>query len=207
MTSKDLCEKFNIMVPNAKCELNYNHDYELLIAVMLSAQCTDKRVNLVTSNFFKTRSLYDISKMEIKDIEKEIYSLGSYTKKARYIKEIAIKLLNDYDGKVPNNRAYLESLPGIGHKSCNVFLAEIFNIPTIAVDTHVERVSKRLELVNANDSIKEIEKKLEKKFAKKDYNRVNHQLILFGRYICKAVKPECEKCLFKCKYKKIRTNV
>ena len=134
-------------------------------------------------------------------------TIDEITASAEAMRSHCVKLLNDYDGKVPNNRAYLESLPGIGHKSCNVFLAEIFNIPTIAVDTHVERVSKRLELVNANDSIKEIEKKLEKKFAKKDYNRVNHQLILFGRYICKAVKPECEKCLFKCKYKKIRTNV
>ena len=203
MKNKDICEKLDIMVPDAKCELIYNHDYELLIAVMLSAQCTDKRVNMVTSSFFKNRTLKDISKMDIKDIEKEIYSLGSYTKKAKYIKEIAIRLLNDYDGFVPNNREYLENLPGIGHKSCNVFLAEIYNEPTIAVDTHVERVSKRLEIVDKNDNIKEIEHKLEKKFAKKDYNRINHQLVLFGRYICKAVKPECDKCLFNCKYKKV----
>ena len=207
MKSKEICENLDIMIPNAKCELIYHYDYELLIAVMLSAQCTDKRVNIVTSEFFKNRTLNDISQMDIKDIEKEIYSLGSYTKKARYIKEIACSLLKDYDGKVPNNREYLENLSGIGHKSCNVVLSELYNEPTIAVDTHVERVSKRLELANEQDSIKDIETKLGKRFAKKDYNRINHQLVLFGRYICKAVKPDCEKCLFQCKYKKIRNNI
>ena len=202
MKNKVLCEKLDLMIKNPCCELNYHTDYELLVAVMLSAQCTDKRVNMVTDSLFKNYSLRQIADLPLTKLEDELRSLGSYTKKAYYLKNIAIRLLADYDGKVPNNRGYLESLPGVGHKTCNVVLSELFDVPTIAVDTHVERVSKRLELVNANDDVKTIEKKLENQFDKKDYNRVNHQLVLFGRYICTAKNPKCEECLIKCKYKK-----
>ena len=199
MKSSELCHFLDEMIPSPRCELNYKHDYELVIAVMLSAQCTDKRVNIVTEKLFNNRSLENLSKLSIKVIEKEIRSLGSYTKKAQYIKGISERLLRDYNGKVPNNREYLESLPGIGRKSCNVILSELFDVPTIAVDTHVERVTKRIGIAKKNDSVLKIEQKLTKFFDEKDYNRVNHQLVLFGRYICKAVKPDCEKCLIKCK--------
>ncbi|MBQ6841136.1 MAG: endonuclease III [Bacilli bacterium] len=202
--NKDLCEKLNLMIENPVCELNYNADYELLIAVMLSAQCTDKRVNMVTKELFDKYSLKDIANLDIKETEKIIKSLGSYTKKAAYMKAIANSLLENYDGKVPNNREYLESLPGVGRKTCNVVLSELFDVPTIAVDTHVERVSKRIGLAKEKDDVHIIEKKLMKAFDEKDYNRVNHQLVLFGRYICTAKNPNCDKCLIGCKHKKTK---
>jgi len=204
MKSNDLCEKLNIMIENPHCELEYNKDYELLIAVMLSAQCTDKRVNIVTKSLFSKYSLRQIANLSLDVLEREIKSLGSYSKKAYYTKKIAESLINDYAGKVPNNREYLESLPGVGRKTCNVVLSELFDAPTIAVDTHVERVSKRIGLVKANDDVSKIEHKLMKYFEKKDYNRVNHQLVLFGRYICTAKNPNCEKCLINCQHKKTK---
>ena len=192
---------FDSIIPNPRCELNYTKDYELLIAVVLSAQCTDKRVNLVTSKLFSKYDLSSLAQANIKDIEKILYELGNYHKKSEYVINIAKKLLKDYDGIVPNDGKYLESLPGVGHKTASVVLAELFNVPTIAVDTHVERVSKRLYIAKENDSIKTIEKKLKKFLNKEEYNRVNHQLVLFGRYYCKAVKPLCEKCPLKCRVK------
>ena len=204
MKNKELCNKLNIMIPNPKCELNYSKDYELLIAVMLSAQCTDKRVNIVTEELFKKYSLEDIASLDIVVIEKQIKSLGSYTKKAYYMKAIAQSLLLNYQGKVPNDRKYLESLPGVGRKTCNVVLAELYNEPTMAVDTHVERVSKRLGLVSPDDNVAIIERKLMEQFDENDLNRVNHQLVLFGRYICTAKKPNCKKCIINCPYKKTK---
>lgn len=202
MKNKELCNKLDIMIPNPRCELNYSKDYELLIAVMLSAQCTDKRVNVVTANLFNKYSLEDIADLDLSILEAEIMSLGSYTKKAYYMKEIANSLLKNYNGHVPNDRAYLESLPGVGRKTCNVVLSELFDVPTIAVDTHVERVSKRIGLANLNDGVTSIENKLMNEFAIEDYNKVNHQLVLLGRYICTAKNPKCSKCIINCKYKK-----
>ena len=197
----DILSYFDSIIPNPKCELNYTKDYELLIAVVLSAQCTDKRVNIVTSKLFSKYDLIKLSNANIKDIEKILYELGNYHKKSEYIINIAKRLLIDFNGKVPNDGKYLESLPGVGHKTASVVLAELFNVPTIAVDTHVERVSKRLYIAKENDNIKTIEKKLKKFLNKEEYNRVNHQLVLFGRYYCKAVKPLCEKCPLKCRVK------
>ncbi len=198
----DLKNKLDIMVPDPKCELIYNKDYELLIAVMLSAQCTDKRVNIVTKELFKKYTLNDLSNIDIKILEKEIHSLGSYTKKAIYTKEIATRLLKDYNGHVPNNREYLEALPGVGHKTANVVLAELFNVPTMAVDTHVTRVANRLTLVKNTNDVNEIENNLMKLFTKDEYNRVNHQLLLLGRYTCTAKNPKCSSCLIDCPNKK-----
>lgn len=191
------------IIPNPKCELNYKKDYELLIAVMLSAQCTDKRVNMVTKDLFNKYDLKSLAIADVKDIEKIIHSLGNYHKKSEYVKYIASHVLNDYNGIVPNNRNYLESLLGIGRKTCNVVLSELYDEPTIAVDTHVERVSKRLGLAKEKDTVQMIEKKLMKYFDKEEYNRVNHQLVLFGRYYCKSVNPVCDNCMFKkyCKKK------
>ena len=204
MKNSDLCEKLNVMIENPKCELNYTKDYELLIAVMLSAQCTDKRVNLVTKDLFSKYNLKDLAEIDLKVLEGILKPLGSYTKKAIYTKNIAISLLRDYNGYVPNDREYLESLPGVGRKTCNVVLSELFDVPTIAVDTHVERVSKRLGLVDVKDDVSNIEKKLMEFFDEKDYNRVNHQMVLFGRYICTAKNPKCENCIINCKYKKTK---
>lgn len=193
---KDFNKKLDLMIPNPKCELNYNKDYELLIAVVLSAQCTDKRVNEVTKVLFSKYDIYSLTQASVKDIEMIIKSCGSYTKKSVYIVEIAKRLVDDYEGKVPNDRSVLESLPGVGRKTTNVVLYELFGVPTIAVDTHVERVSKRLKIVNNGASVSEIEKKLMRFIPKNLWGRSHLQLVLFGRYICKAKNPLCEQCKF-----------
>ena len=210
MKINNILELLDKMIPNPKCELNYNKDYELLIATVLSAQCTDKRVNEVTKVLFQKYNLETLSTANIKDIEKIIYSCGNYRKKAQYIISISKSLIENYNGVVPNNRDYLESLPGVGRKTTNVVLSNIFDVPAIAVDTHVERVSKRLNLANEKDTVLEVEKKLMKKIPKNKWSRVHHQLVLFGRYTCKSIKPECEKCLLNehCKYyKKINKKI
>ena len=204
MKINDILYLLDVMIPNPKCELDYNKDYELLIATVLSAQCTDKRVNEVTKVLFNKYDIYSLSKSNKKDIEKIIYSCGNYKKKANYIVELSKKLINDYNGIVPNDRNYLESLAGVGRKTTNVVLSNLFDVPAIAVDTHVERVSKRLNLANEKDSVIKVENKLMKKIPKDKWSRVHHQLVLFGRYTCKSIKPECSKCLLKeyCKYYK-----
>ena len=186
------------ILPNPKCELEYNKDYELLIAIMLSAQTTDKRVNKVTKVLFKRYpTIKDLANANISDLEQIIKELGSYKKKSVYIKEIASKLLNDGNKVVPNDRKYLESLSGVGRKTTNVFLSVIYNESAIAVDTHVERVSKRLNLADKNDSVIQVEKKLMKKIPKERWSRTHNQLVLFGRYYCKARNPECSSCKLK----------
>ena len=208
MESKDLLNKLDLMIPNPKCELNYEKYYELLLATVLSAQCTDKRVNMVTKVLFSKYDIFTLSKANIKDIMDIIMPVGTFRRKAEYIIEISKKLVNDYNGKVPNNRKYLESLPGVGRKTCNVVLSNIYDEPAIAVDTHVERVSKRLNLARKNDDVLTVEKKLMKKLPKDKWSRTHHQLVLFGRYICKSRNPECEKCLLKleCKYYKMHNK-
>ena len=196
-------EYLDYYIPNPKCELNYSTDYELLIATVLSAQCTDKRVNEVTKILFKY-NLEEISFMSIDDIEKIIRSCGSYTKKAVYVKNIADILLHDYNGKVPNSREILETFPGDGPKTCNVVLKNIYNVPAIPVDTHVERVCKRLGIVFNNATPRDVEYILKNEIPVDKWNRVSEQILLFGRYYCRAINPKCDNCLFKdfCKYKR-----
>ena len=191
------------LFPNPRCELNYNKDYELLISVMLSAQTTDKRVNEVTSILYKKYdTLEKLASADLGDIKNIIRPIGTFNKKSENVKKIAIKLLEETSGKVVNDRAYLETLPGVGRKTVNVVLANLYNEPLIAVDTHVSRVSKRLGLAKESDDVLTIEKKLNRKFSKKVLARLHHQLVLFGRYYCKAQKPLCENCKLKdiCKY-------
>lgn len=200
--SKEILSKLDILFPDARCELNYNKDYELLIATILSAQSTDKRVNSVTSILFSKYDIFSLKDANLKDIEKIIYPVGTYHRKAEYIKLVAKELVEKYNGIVPNDRAFLESLPGVGRKTCNVVLSNIYNVPAIAVDTHVKRVAKRLQITDKEDVL-EIEKDLMKFFPKDKWSRVHHQLVLFGRYICKSQNPNCEKCPFdKCLYRK-----
>lgn len=185
------------LIPNPKCELNYNKDYELLIATMLSAQTTDKRVNEVTEVLFKKYpNLEALRKANIDDIIDIIKPIGTYNKKAKNIIDIANKLKEKND-IVPNDREFLESLPGVGRKTTNVVLSNIYNIPCIAVDTHVHRVSIRLGIAKKNDDVYTTEKKLSKKFKDYDLCRLHHQLVLFGRYYCKAINPNCENCKLK----------
>ena len=196
-------EYLDYYIPNPKCELNYSTDYELLIATVLSAQCTDKRVNEVTKILFKY-NLEEISLMSFDDIEKIIRSCGSCTKKAVYVKNIADILLHDYNGKVPNSREILETFPGVGPKTCSVVLKNIYNVPAIPVDTHVERVCKRLGIVFNNATPRDVEYILKNEIPVDKWNRVSEQILLFGRYYCRAINPKCDNCLFKdfCKYKR-----
>lgn len=195
MKKNDIKKELDILFPNPKCPLNYEKDYELLLAVMLSAQTTDERVNIVTEELFKY-SLEEMATMDLNKIENIIKSVGMGKRKSEYIKNIAIKLLNDFSGKVPHDRMYVESLPGVGHKTCNVVFAELFKEPSLAVDTHVARVSKRLGLVDEIDDVRKIETKLCQFFDKKDWREVHIQLVLFGRHHCTAKSPKCTNCPF-----------
>lgn len=192
------------LFPDPRCELNYSKDYELLLAVMLSAQTTDKRVNMVTSILFnKYDTLNKLASADINDIIKIIRPIGTFNKKAQNIIKISNDLLVNQNGIVPNDRKYLESLPGVGRKTTNVVLANLYNVPCIAVDTHVARVSKRLGLAKPSDDVLAIERKLNKKFPKENLARLHHQLVLFGRYYCKSKNPLCSNCKLKniCTYK------
>lgn len=192
---KEILNYLNEIIPNPVCELNYNKDYELLLAVMLSAQTKDARVNKVTKVLFnKYDSLKKLKEANIKDIENIIKELGSYHKKSEAVINIAKILDEKYNGKVVNNRKVLENLPMVGRKTTNVVLSELFNEPTIAVDTHVERVSKRLGLVKKDDDVIKIEEKLKRKFDKKIWSKLHKQFVLFGRYYCTSKKPSCDNC-------------
>lgn len=188
----------NNLFPNAHCELEYNKDYELLIAIVLSAQTTDKRVNMVTKILFsKYPTLEELANAKIEDIENIIRPIGTFKKKSIFVKEIATRLVKEQNGIVPNNREYLETLSGVGRKTTNVFLSEYYHVPSIAVDTHVERVSKRLGLAKQNASVKEVEESLMRKIPKENWIKTHHQFIFFGRYQCKAIKPSCSNCQLK----------
>lgn len=192
---KEILNYLNEIIPNPVCELNYNKDYELLLAVMLSAQTKDARVNKVTKVLFnKYGSLKKLKEANIKDIESIIKELGNYHKKSEAVINIAKILDEKYNGKVVNNRKVLENLPMVGRKTTNVVLSELFNEPTIAVDTHVERVSKRLGLVKKDDDVIKIEEKLKRKFDKNIWSKLHKQFVLFGRYYCTSKKPSCNKC-------------
>lgn len=193
-----ICEYLDTLFSDPKCELNYSKDYELLIAVMLSAQTTDKRVNEVTKIIFeKYPTLAELKDAKLEDITSIIRPLGTYQRKASYLLEIANILYYQYDGVVPNDRDKLEAMPGVGRKVANVVLSEWFKEPSIAVDTHVDRVSKRLRLAKVNDSVLEVEKKLQKIFPVDDWSKRHLQLVLFGRYYCKSQKPLCDNCRLK----------
>ncbi len=183
------------LFPNAKAELNFINHYELIIAVILSAQTTDVQVNLVTKNLFaKYPTFQALSKANLADVEKIIKTIGLYRNKAKYIIANAKIVTDKYDGILPNDRKILESLPGVGRKTANVVLANAFNVPTLAVDTHVYRVSIRLGLASKNDNVYQTEQKLYKIFPQDKWIKLHHQLIFFGRYICLARSPKCFSC-------------
>lgn len=190
-----IVEYLDILYPNPRCELNYEKDYELLLAVMMSAQTTDKRVNMVTDILFKKYPTLDaLAHANVEDIIDIIRPIGTYQRKANNIISISKSLLENTNGIVPNDRVYLESLSGIGHKTVNVVLSNLYGENCMAVDTHVSRVSKRLGLAKPKDDVVEIEKKLVKKFKGYSLSRLHHQFVLFGRYHCKAMSPLCENC-------------
>lgn len=208
MTKK---EKINIVLefidslfPDAKCELFYNLDYELAIAVMLSAQTTDKAVNLVTKPLFeKYPSLDALNKASLEDIENMIKSIGLYKNKAKNIKGIVKTLIEEFHGVLPSDKEQLQKLPGIGNKTAGVIRCEIFNIPDLPVDTHIIRISNRLGFANLDDEPIDIEHKLKKLIEEKRWIKTHHQLIHFGRYFCTARNPNCQNCKLGefCKFK------
>lgn len=204
MKLSSLYEALDLLIPNPVCELNYTKDFELLMAVMLSAQTTDKRVNSVTKILFsKYPNLKDIYEADVNDLIEIIRPIGTFQIKAKNLKEIAKRLLEEANGIVPNDRAFLESLPGVGRKTTNVVLSILFDEPCIAVDTHVSRVSVRLGLAKKGDDVLTIERKLTRKLDKRYLNKLHHQLLLFGRYYCMARNPKCLDCPLKemCKEK------
>lgn len=195
------------LFPNAGCELNYRTTYELLVAVMLSAQSTDIRVNIVTKDLFlKYPDVYTLSKANYNDVARIIASLGLYKTKGNNLINMAKLIVNEYGGVIPKTMEELIKLPGVGRKTANVLLSEGYHIPAIAVDTHVSRVSKRLGLSIYSDPYK-IELDLQKAFPKENWHMLHHLLIFFGRYLCNARNPECHRCPFTsfCNYYKNKT--
>lgn len=183
------------MYPDAHCELVHDNPFELLVATMLSAQCTDALVNRVTKDLFKkyTRP-EDYLAVPLEEIENDIRSIGLFRNKAKNIRAMSEILLEQHGGIVPDDRDTLTTLPGVGRKTANVVVSVAYGVPAFAVDTHVERVSKRLGLNRWKDSPLEVEHKLMKWTPEDEWSNTHHQLIFFGRYFCKAKSPECGIC-------------
>ena len=183
------------MFPDAHCELNHRNPFELVIAVLLSAQCTDVLVNKVTKELFKKyREPEDYLNVSLEELQQDIRSIGLFRNKAKNIQKLCSIILEEYDGEVPRTRDELVKLPGVGRKTANVVVSVAFGIPAIAVDTHVERVSKRLGLCRWKDSVLEVEQTLMKKVPEDEWSVTHHRMIFFGRYHCKAQNPQCPTC-------------
>ncbi len=200
MTRKErfqaVVELFKQTNPDADTELEYNDPYQLLVAVILSAQCTDERINKVTPALFERfPTPRHLALAEPEEVYPYIKSVTYPNSKARHLVGMARKLVEEFDGQVPSDVKDLQKLPGVGRKTANVIASVIYNQPTMAVDTHVFRVSKRLGLVNQNAKTPlEVEKQLVKYLKKEDIPRAHHWLILHGRYVCLARRPRCEEC-------------
>lgn len=202
MLEKQIVEEFDKLIPEPKCELNYKSPYELLVAVILSAQCTDKRVNEVTENLFKTYNTPEkMITLSQDKLGKLIYSCGFYNAKSKAILEASKDIVDKFGGQVPSTMEELTSLRGVGRKTANVMISEAFKGDAFAVDTHVLRVSNRLGLTK-NDNPDLVEQDLKKFFNQKNWSKLHYQMVLFGRYKCKAIKPDCVGCPFQkiCSY-------
>ena len=193
------------LFPHASCELFYTKDYELVIAVMLSAQTTDKSVNAVTTVLFnKYKSLDGLNAASLEDIEEILKPIGLYKNKAKNLKGIVKDLIEKFNYVVPSDKDLLQTLPGVGNKTAGVIRAEIFKIPDLPVDTHILRISKRLNLAKKDDEPIDVERKLKKIIPEERWIKSHHQLIHFGRYFCTARSPKCAECKIKdsCNYLK-----
>ena len=206
MTTDEILDILEEMFPNAECELIHKNAFELLIAVVLSAQTTDASVNKITPGLFEAfPTPQALADADIKDVENKIRRIGLYRNKARSIKELSRALVENFDGVVPETMKELKSLAGVGRKTANVVRSVCFDIPSIAVDPHVERISKRLGLAKPQDSVEKVEEKLKRKIKRERWNRAHHLFIFFGRYHCTARNPKCESCPFQsfCKKDKL----
>ncbi|MDO7905006.1 endonuclease III [Paenibacillus sp. JX-17] len=194
-TVRHILDSIGAMFPDAHCELNHSNAFELTIAVLLSAQCTDETVNKVTADLFqKYKTPEDYISVPLEELEQDIRRIGLYRNKAKHIHNLCRLLIEQYGGEVPQEHDRLVQLPGVGRKTANVVVSNAFGVPAIAVDTHVERVSKRLGLAGWNDSVLEVEKKLMKRVPRDEWTLTHHRLIFFGRYHCKAQNPQCQVC-------------
>ena len=205
MKSAEIYEILNKKFPQAMCELNFNNNYELIVAVILSAQCTDKRVNMVTPDLFeKYPTVLALAKANLDDVKEIIKPCGFFNNKAKNIVNMAIDVVEKHGGEIPNNFDDLTTLAGVGRKTANVVLSTAFKKDAIAVDTHVFRVSNRLGLTSKTPL--ECEILLQKTFKKENWSRLHHMLVLFGRYTCTARNPKCQNCELKnyCKFIKIK---
>lgn len=183
------------MFPDAECELVHKNPFELTIAVLLSAQCTDNTVNRVTKDLFqKYHTPEDYLAVDLEELQQDIRSIGLYRNKAKNIQKLSQSLLDQFNGTVPQTHAELESLAGVGRKTANVVMSVAFGEPALAVDTHVERVSKRLGICRWKDNVTEVERRLTSIIPKSRWTKSHHQLIFFGRYHCLAKKPKCGEC-------------
>lgn len=188
-------DQMGTMFPEAHCELNHSNPFELIIAVALSAQCTDVLVNKVTKTLFaKYKTPEDYLEVSLEELQNDIRSIGLYRNKAKNIQNLCRMVLEEYKGVIPMDRDELTKLPGVGRKTANVVVSVAFNVPAIAVDTHVERVSKRLGICRWKDSVLEVEKTLMRKIPTDEWSVTHHRLIFFGRYHCKAQNPQCPSC-------------
>ena len=188
-------DEMDRMYPDAHCELVHDNPFELTIATLLSAQCTDVLVNKVTKQLFqKYKTPQDYLNVPLEELQNDIRSIGLYRNKAKNIQLLCARLINEYDGEVPASREELVTLPGVGRKTANVVLSVAFDVPAMAVDTHVERVTKRLGLCRWKDSVLEVEETIMKKTPIERWSRAHHQMIFFGRYHCKAQNPGCGTC-------------
>jgi endonuclease-3 len=201
-----ILDKLEELFPDAHCELYHTNAIELVIAVVLSAQTTDEAVNKVTPALFEAfPTLDDYDKADVEVIEQYIKRIGLYHNKARHIKGLTKRLKYDFNGEVPSGMKELTSLAGVGRKTANVVQSVWFDIPAFAVDTHVDRISKRLGLAKPEDDVTAVENKLKRKIKKERWNKGHHLFIFFGRYFCTARNPKCEECPFQsiCKKDKL----
>jgi len=204
-----IIDYLNELFPEPYCELNFNSNFELLVSVILSAQCTDKRVNETTKVLYqKYNTPQQFANLDQKELENFIKPCGFYHNKAKNIISASKDIVEKFNGKVPSNVVELMSLAGVGKKTANVVYSVAFGGDAIAVDTHVLRVSNRLGLVNTKNPLR-CEESLMKKFPKKLWTRLHYQMVLFGRYKCKAIKPLCEECKLQnvCKYYKNKEKI
>ena len=190
----DIIKAVDKLYDNPKCELNFSSNYELLVAVILSAQCTDKRVNQVTSELFKEYNTPEkMISLSQEELEIKIRSCGFFHNKAKHILDASRDIVENHGGEVPSDKNKLKALAGVGEKTANVVLSLAFGIPAIAVDTHVFRVSNRLGLADSKDVFK-TQKQLEKVLPKEKWSKFHYALVLHGRYVCKSQRPNCNEC-------------
>ena len=198
ISKKKAAEMIDVMeelFPNAHCELNFGNEFELVLAVLLSAQTTDKSVNKLTQTLFeKYKTPNDYLAVELEQLEQDLKTIGLYRSKAKNIQALCKMLLEDYKGVVPNEFEKLVKLPGVGRKTANVVLSVGFNVPRIAVDTHVDRISKRLGFAKGDDTVLDVEHKLMRLIPEERWSKSHHLMIFFGRYRCTAKNPKCETC-------------